>query len=123
MEHPVNTTVYKHHKYSLTVYLILAMGITWLGWIPGLIIGAQQGYIMPNFTTYTISYVLFVFVVQLFTSRLGEEPGWRENIRCQHLPHGKVLKSHEKSTSNNLVAIGFGDPCLRGLSGGAGKYQ
>lgn len=41
-----------HHKYSLAIYLLLAMGITWLGWIPGLIIGAKQGYIMPNFNTY-----------------------------------------------------------------------
>ena len=43
----------KPHKYSLIVYLLLANGITWLGWIPGLIIGAKQGYIMPNFDTYT----------------------------------------------------------------------
>ena len=40
------------HKYSLTVCLLLAFGITWLGWIPGLIIGSQQGYLMPNFDTY-----------------------------------------------------------------------
>lgn len=160
-------TTRKHHKYSLLVYLLIANGITWLGWIPGLVIGAPQGYIMPNFdtyaelfksgfansqhiflgiafqlavygpligglvaawmdggkegfsdlrqritrwnigghwyltalgltvlvaglpvavfaltggftpSTYTIPYVLFVFVVQLFTSGLGEEPGWR----------------------------------------------
>lgn len=157
----------KPHKFSLWIYLLLANGITWLCWIPGLIIGAQQGYIMPNFDTYTglfetgfaniqhallgiffqlgvygpligglvatwmdggregitdlwrritrwnvggrwyltafvitlllavvpvgifaltggftpsafaLSYVLFVFVAQLFTSGLGEEPGWR----------------------------------------------
>jgi membrane protease YdiL (CAAX protease family) len=157
----------KHHKFSLPIYLLLANGITWLCWIPGLIIGARQGYIMPNYdtyaelfksgfansqhlflgiafqlgvygpligglvatwmdggkdgfadlwrritkwniggrwyltafiitflipglpvlvsslaggftpSTYAISYVLFVFVVQLFTSGLGEEPGWR----------------------------------------------
>lgn len=28
-------------------------------------------------STYTIVYVPFVFVIQLFTSGLGEEPGWR----------------------------------------------
>lgn len=157
----------QYHKYSLFVYLLIANGITWLGWLPGLTIGGQQGYVMPNFTTYaelfkigfansqhmllgitfqlgvygpligglvatwmdggkegladlwqriinwtvgwrlfltafliaflitglpvavsalvggfapstyTISYVMFLFVVQLFTSGLGEEPGWR----------------------------------------------
>lgn len=40
-----------HHKYSLTVYLLLANGITWLCWIPGIVIGAQHGYIMPNVDT------------------------------------------------------------------------
>ena len=40
------------HKYSLPVYLLIANGITWLCWIPGLVIGATQGYIMPNFDTY-----------------------------------------------------------------------
>lgn len=40
-----------HHKYSLTTYLLLANGITWLCWIPGIVIGAQRGYIMPNFDT------------------------------------------------------------------------
>lgn len=40
------------HKYSLVVYLLLANGITWLCWIPGIVIGTQQGYIMPNFDTY-----------------------------------------------------------------------
>ena len=163
----MTTTTFKHHKYSLTVYLILAMGITWLGWIPGLVIGTQQGYLMPNFSTYvelfeigfvnsqhiwlgiafqfavygpliggliatwmdggkegladlwkrmikwnvgwrwyvstfaitflltgipvsifaltgnfvsstvSLSFVLLIFIAQLFTSGLGEEPGWR----------------------------------------------
>lgn len=163
----MSETTHKHHKYSLLVYLLIANGITWLGWIPGLIIGARQGYIMPNFdtyaelfksgfansqhiflgvafqlavygpligglvatwmdsgkeglidlwqritywniggrwyltalgittllaglpvaifaltggfasSTYTIAYVIFVFIVQLFTSGFGEEPGWR----------------------------------------------
>lgn len=41
----------KYHKYSLATYLLLANGITWLCWIPGIVIGAQQGYIMPNFDT------------------------------------------------------------------------
>ncbi|MFC1997456.1 hypothetical protein ACFLXI_07610 [Chloroflexota bacterium] len=40
------------HKYSLAVYLLLANGITWLCWLPGLIIGLEQGYTMPNFDTY-----------------------------------------------------------------------
>lgn len=40
------------HKYSLPIYLLLANGITWLFWIPGLVIGFQQGYIMPNFDSY-----------------------------------------------------------------------
>lgn len=40
-----------YHKYSLTTYLLLANGITWLCWIPGIVIGSQQGYIMPNFDT------------------------------------------------------------------------
>lgn len=155
------------HKYSLLVYLLIANSITWLGWIPGLLIGAQQGYAMPTYdtygqlfgsgfvnsqhmllgiafqlavygpligglvatwmdggrdgladlwqrvinwsigvrwylaalvitllipglpviifslaggfapSTYPISYILFVFVLQIFTSGLGEEPGWR----------------------------------------------
>lgn len=42
----------KYHKYSLTTYLLLATGITWLCWIPSLVISSQQGYIMPNFDTY-----------------------------------------------------------------------
>jgi membrane protease YdiL (CAAX protease family) len=42
----------KSHKFSLPMYLLLANGITWSCWIPGLIIGAQNGYIMPNFDTY-----------------------------------------------------------------------
>jgi len=32
--------------------LILANGITWLCWIPGIILAHQQGYILPNFDTY-----------------------------------------------------------------------
>jgi len=157
----------RYHKYSLLVYLLVANGITWLGWLPGLIVGNRQGYIMPNFdtyaglfkfgfansqhitlgiafqlavygpligslvatwmdggraglsdlwqritrwniggrwyltalgitmllaglpvavfaltggftpSTYPIYYVLFLFVIQLLTSGLGEEPGWR----------------------------------------------
>ena len=149
------------------VYLLLANGITWLCWIPGLLAGAQHGYIMPNFDSYyllfrdgfsnsqhlilgiafqlgvygpligglvatwmdggreglmdlwqritrwkiagkwyltalvitlllgglpvaiyalaggyapsafALSYILTVFIIQLFTSGLGEEPGWR----------------------------------------------
>jgi len=163
----MSDTTHKHHKFSLPIYLLLANGITWLGWIPGLVIGARRGYVMPNFdtyaelfrsgfansqhlllgiafqlavygpligglvatwmdggkealtdlwqrvtnwkiggswyltafiitllipgvpviffsltggftpSTYTLTYVTFVFIVQLFTSGLGEEPGWR----------------------------------------------
>lgn len=155
------------HKYSLAVYLLLANGITWICWIPGLVASWQQGYLMPNFNTYAtlfekgfaspqhlwlaiafqlgvygplvgglvatwmdrgrqglrdlwalitrwriggrwyltalaitflltglpvalfaltgsfvlsaipVAYVLFAFVVQLLTSGIGEEPGWR----------------------------------------------
>ena len=42
----------KYHKYSLTTYLLLASGITWLCWIPSMVISSQQGYILPNFDTY-----------------------------------------------------------------------
>ena len=41
------------HKHPIAVYLILANGITWLCWLPGIVIGSQQGYILPNFDTYT----------------------------------------------------------------------
>jgi len=37
----------KKTRFSMLVYLLLANGITWLCWIPGLIIGAEQGYAMP----------------------------------------------------------------------------
>ena len=40
------------HKYSLPVYLLIANGITWLLWLPGLIAGLQKDYVMPNFDTY-----------------------------------------------------------------------
>ena len=45
-------TIRTPHKFSLAIYLLLANGITWLCWIPGLLIGAQRGYTMPNFDTY-----------------------------------------------------------------------
>jgi membrane protease YdiL (CAAX protease family) len=41
------------HKHPIAVSLILANGITWLCWLPGIVIGSQQGYILPNFDTYT----------------------------------------------------------------------
>jgi membrane protease YdiL (CAAX protease family) len=44
------------HKNSLFIYLLLANGITWLCWLPGLIIGYQQGYLMPNFDTYHLLF-------------------------------------------------------------------
>jgi membrane protease YdiL (CAAX protease family) len=44
------------HKFSLLIYLFLANGITWLLWLPGLIIGLQKDYIMPNFDTYHLLF-------------------------------------------------------------------
>ncbi len=44
------------NKYALPIYLILANGITWVCWLPGLIIGLREGYMMPNFDTYHILY-------------------------------------------------------------------
>jgi membrane protease YdiL (CAAX protease family) len=52
----ITSTPCKYHKYSLVIYLLLANGITWLCWIPGLVSNAQQGYIMPNFDTYAILF-------------------------------------------------------------------
>ncbi len=40
------------HKHPIAVYLILANGITWLCWIPGIVLAYRQGYILPNFNTY-----------------------------------------------------------------------
>lgn len=157
----------KPHPASLAVYLLLANGLTWLCWLPGLVANLRLGYSLPNFNTYaalfesgfvnsqhlwlaslfqlgvygplvgglvaiwmdggrpglqalwsasakwqlsakwyltvlgitflltglpvgvlallggftpstiSIGYVLFALVMQLFTSGLGEEPGWR----------------------------------------------
>jgi len=42
-------------KHPITTYLILAYGITWLCWIPSLIISTANGYLLPttdNFTTF-----------------------------------------------------------------------
>jgi hypothetical protein len=33
-------------------YLLLANGIPWIGWIPGLLVGSQQGFLMPKFKIY-----------------------------------------------------------------------
>lgn len=44
------------HRFSLAIYLLLANGLTWLGWIPGLVIGLRKNYIMPNFDTYHILF-------------------------------------------------------------------
>jgi len=52
----MNTKHQIFHKYSLTVYLLLANGITWLLWLPGLIIGLQKDYLLPNFDTYHLLF-------------------------------------------------------------------
>lgn len=56
-------------------WYLTALGITLL--MAGLPVAlfAPTGGFAPS--TYAIFYVLFVFIVQLFTSGLGEEPGWR----------------------------------------------
>lgn len=43
-------------KYPILIYFLLAYGITWLCWLPGLIVGHQKGYLMPNFNTYHILF-------------------------------------------------------------------
>ncbi len=40
------------HKHPIAVYLVLANGITWLCWMPGILLAYRQGYILPNFDTY-----------------------------------------------------------------------
>ncbi len=35
-------------KHPITTYIIIAYGITWLGWIPTLIISSKQGYLLPT---------------------------------------------------------------------------
>jgi membrane protease YdiL (CAAX protease family) len=37
---------------SITVFVLLAFGITWLGWVPGLLVANQQGWMMPSFSNY-----------------------------------------------------------------------
>ena len=44
------------HKFSLPIYLLLANGITWLLWIPGLIAELQKEYVMPNFDTFHLLF-------------------------------------------------------------------
>jgi membrane protease YdiL (CAAX protease family) len=39
-------------NFAVFIYLVIAFGITWLGWIPGLVSSVREGYIMPNFTSY-----------------------------------------------------------------------
>ena len=41
-----NTSWFGRHP--IATYLILAYGITWLGWIPTLIISTGQGYLLPT---------------------------------------------------------------------------
>ena len=36
------------NKHPIATYLILANGITWLGWIPALFIASKQGYLLPT---------------------------------------------------------------------------
>ena len=52
----MNTTSESTKKSSMVVYLILANGITWLLWLPGLIAGYQNGYVMPNYDTYHLLF-------------------------------------------------------------------
>lgn len=35
-------------KHPIFFYLIISYGITWLGWIPSLIISSKQGYLLPT---------------------------------------------------------------------------
>lgn len=37
---------------SLAVYVFLAFGITWLGWIPALVIADSQGYMLPTIANF-----------------------------------------------------------------------
>ena len=37
---------------SMAVYIILAFGITWLCWIPALVIAGQQGYLLPTMANF-----------------------------------------------------------------------
>lgn len=37
---------------SLAIYLLLAFGITWLGWIPALVIADSQGYKLPTIANF-----------------------------------------------------------------------
>lgn len=39
-------------KHPVALYLILANGLTWLGWIPGLIFSRSRGYLMPMMSNY-----------------------------------------------------------------------
>jgi len=41
------------HKHPIATYLILANGITWLCWIPTLIIASKQGYLLPTIDGFT----------------------------------------------------------------------
>jgi len=37
---------------SIALYLLLANGLTWLGWIPSLVISQRQGYLLPMMDAY-----------------------------------------------------------------------
>ncbi len=39
-------------KFSLMIDMLFAYGFTWLCWLPGLIIGTQQDYVMPTSDVY-----------------------------------------------------------------------
>lgn len=57
------------HKHPMVVFLILSNGITWVCWIPAIIIGTRQGYILPTINTYaTIIQTGFVNSQHLFVS-------------------------------------------------------
>ena len=71
-------------------YLIVLLVTLLLAGIPALVFGLVGGYAPSAFG---VSYVLFVLVVQLFTSGLGEEPGWR-GFLLQRLKAGSENENH-----------------------------
>ena len=101
------------HKHSLTVFLLLANGITWLGWIPGLVIGARQGFIMPRFDNYATLWDsgfangLHLWLAVAFSlARLRSADRWR------HRQLGW--------TGEEKACLIYSDTCLPGVPAGDG---